>query len=46
MIHQQDIRRVVGIRREIAEEPLAMAGRPVALEELDGPGVATLRSRL
>jgi hypothetical protein len=25
---------------------LAMAGRPVALDELDGPGVATLRSRL
>ena len=24
---------------------LAMAGRPVALDELDGPGVATLRSR-
>jgi uncharacterized protein (TIGR03083 family) len=98
VIHQQDIRRVVGSPRLIGEEPLrfaldqmkdanigllpgkkrraglhlratdiewdagapgapdvtgtgealllAMAGRPVALDELDGPGVAALRSRL
>lgn len=52
MIHQQDVRRTLGMARSIPSdgdlEPLLMAtaGRTVALEELDGPGVGVLGDRI